>query len=85
MESFLAVSKSCTAAKRRHEIASYRACLPFTAPLTDELAKRLTEQEQGDAVFAAGIARLFQHPISQMRATSSRWNRIRPGTLPLGS
>src|SRR5208283_4927025 len=30
------------------------------APLADELAERLIEQKQGDAVFAAGIARLFE-------------------------
>ena len=39
---------------------SYQACLPSTAPLLDELAERLVEQQQGDAVFAAGVARLVR-------------------------
>src|SRR6267154_1473493 len=34
--------------------------LAFATPLTDQLAERLVEQQQGDAVFAAGIAGLFE-------------------------
>ena len=32
----------------------------LAAPLADELAERLVEQQQGDAVFAAGVAGLFE-------------------------
>src|SRR3984885_14624318 len=35
--------------------------LALAAPLADELAERLVEQKEGDAVFAAGIARLFEN------------------------
>jgi hypothetical protein len=69
MESSVAVSGSYTVAKKRHEIASCPA----------ELAERLIEQQQGDAVFAAGIAHLFKHrhlpeaghPIEQEENTPS--------------
>ena len=34
--------------------------LALAPPLPDELAERLVEQQQGDAVFAAGVAGLFE-------------------------
>ena len=39
---------------------SYQACFALPPPLLGELAERLVEQQQGDAVFAAGIAGLLE-------------------------